>query len=179
MGGLLGAGAIALLAATQAQALEKIRLISRFGTWPDLSVEELNEFAATRQPPQNIQKLIDFVDFFTDIDEAQAHEYLTSETSVNRDYLLEASYTEVGERFYRLASNAIAVPDESDQTWVYLRDAMLTASDEEKASAIEFIQALDANTLEIDTEKFRETSEQIERDEDVMNFLRTAFPEIQ
>ncbi|MEM6837863.1 MAG: alpha/beta hydrolase [Cyanobacteria bacterium P01_C01_bin.120] len=178
-GVLLGAGAIALMPLTNAQALEKVRLLTRFGGWPDLTVAELDEFANTSRPPQNVKRLINLVAFFTDVDEASAHEYLTSETPVNREYLLEASYTPVGERFYRLASNAMTVTEDPDRTWIYLRDAMLAASDEEVASAIELIREIDANTLEIDTEKLKETSEQIERDEEIVNFLKMAFPEIQ
>jgi hypothetical protein len=176
IGLLLSAFAMALFPISQVRALEEIRLFYGILPLENLIVQDLVDFSITGEPPRKIRDLINLNPNFQ---EHQALELLTYVTEVNAGYLREASYTETGERFFQLAGQTIDVPNGTGDSWLYLREALLEASADNRLDAIELLQEFDAHAVNVKTEKLQEVGRQIQDDEAVMNFLRTAFPEME
>ncbi|MEM9002123.1 MAG: alpha/beta hydrolase [Cyanobacteria bacterium P01_F01_bin.86] len=169
---LFGTGTIFLGQAPRALALEEIQLAYRGLQLGTLPVAELVNFTATGQASQNIQAVLNIIE----MDEAAAIALLTNETAIDNTLLAEATETFVGESFLQLVGTTLDVPEAPGQSWVYLRNAVITAAADNRVSVIEVLQTFDANAVIVDTEKVGEVSEQVQNDFAVVKmFLEEAF----
>ncbi|MGF1522235.1 MAG: alpha/beta hydrolase [Leptolyngbyaceae cyanobacterium] len=167
-----GTFAVLLLQAPRVEALEEIKLSYRGLQIGALPVEELVDFANTGQPSRNIQALLTVVD----MDQEAAIALLTDQTAIDNRLLSQATQTFIGESFLQLVGTTVEVPEAPGQSWQYLRNALLAAATDNQVSVIEVLQALNTNSIVVDTEKVGEVSEQVQNDLAVMQtFFEEGF----
>ena len=169
----VGTIAVCLLQAPEAEALEEIKLAYRGLQIGALPVEDLVDFANTGQPSRNIQALLTVIEMEQDA----AFALLTDQAAIDNRLLSQATQTFIGESFLQLIGTTMEVPEAPGQSWQYLRNALLAAAaDDNQVSVIEVLQALNANSIIVDTEKVGEVSEQVRHDLAVMQaFFDEAF----
>ena len=167
-------GALTILGfqAPRAYALQEIQLSYRGVQLGTLSMDELANFASTGEASQDIQVLLTAID----MEESSAIALLSTEMAIDGVLLEEAAQTFVGESFFQLVATTIEMPEAPDQGWVYLRDALLTSAADNQVSMIEVLQAFEADSVTVDTERVGEVSAQVQKDISVMReFLSAAF----
>ncbi|MDB9526650.1 alpha/beta hydrolase [Oscillatoria sp. CS-180] len=171
-GVVLGTGAVLLSQAPKAQALEEIKLSYGGFQFGSLSVQDLADFSATGQPSQEIESLLGVIN----VEKEVALSVLNTEVSVDQGLLEEASQTFIAESFFQLVGTTINMPNGSQQSWTYIKDALLASAADNQVSAIEFIQEFDADSVVVETEKIGPVVEQVQKDiSTVEQFLAAGF----
>ena len=164
---------VALLGpAPEAKALEEVRLSYNGFQFSTLSVQELADFSATGEASDDIQVLLDVIN----VDQASAIALLNNKTIVDNALLEEAAYTFMGESFLQLIGTAIKLPDTQEQSWTYLREAIIASAVDNQVSMIELLQEFPAESVIIDTERAGQVIDQVQKDlSTLQEFLAEAF----
>lgn len=173
VGGLLLAGlSMIVLPAPKAEALEDVRLAYSGYEFGSLSVSDLVSFSETGQLSQNLEALLGVIK----VDQATALGLLTTEIAVDGGLLEQASRTFIGESFFQLVGTTVSLPDSSEPSWTYLRDALVASASDSRVSTLEVLQEFGANSVVIDTDKLGPMVEQIRSDTSTIEaFFETGF----
>jgi hypothetical protein len=133
-----------------------------------LSVSDLATFSETGQPSQQLAALLGVIE----VDQETARRLLTTDVAVSGQLLADASYTFVGESFFQLLGTTFNLSDAATPGWAYLRDAVVTAAADDQINALEVLQAFEAESVAVQTEKIGQVIEKIQTD---MDTLETFF----
>jgi hypothetical protein len=156
----LSIASLCLIPASKVAALEEVRLSYAGFHFGAISVSDLENFVATKQPSQNLSAFLELIK----VDPDTAIQLLTTQVIVNGQLLDEASQTFVGESFFQLVGTAIKLPNASTPSWPLLRDAVVTAATDDQINALEVLQAFESEAVIVDTEKVGQVIEQIQKD---------------
>lgn len=168
----LGTGLVLLAHTSDANALEEIKLAYGGFQFGSLAVQDLVAFANTGQPSPEIQSLLDVIQ----VDQATALSVLTTEVAIDNTLLEDVSQTFIAESFFQLVGTTIKMPNRSEQSWTYIKAALIDAAADNQVSAIEFIQEFDANSVTVDTDKIGPVVEQVQNDiSTIEQFFEAGF----
>ncbi|NJN22404.1 MAG: alpha/beta hydrolase [Leptolyngbya sp. RL_3_1] len=148
------------MTAASAEALEEVQLSYEGLQFATLSVSDLATFSETGQPSQQLAALLRVIE----VDQATARRLLTTDVAVNGQLLADASHTFVGESFFQLLGTTFNLPDPATPGWAYLRDAVVTAAADDQINALEVLQAFEAESVAVETEKIGQVIEKIQTD---------------
>jgi hypothetical protein len=165
------AGTVAMTA-TNAEALEELRLSYSGFQFATLSINELETFAETGQPSQDIAALLRLIE----ADEEAILRLLTTDVTVSGQLLSDASQTFVGESFFQLIGTTISLPDDATPSWIYLRDAVVAAAADDQVNFLEILQAFAAEAVVVETEKVGQVIQKIQTDTEILEtFFDSGF----
>lgn len=165
------AGTVAMTA-TNAEALEELRLSYSGLQFATLSIDELETFAETGQPSQDIAALLRLID----ADQEAILRLLTTDVTVSGQLLSDASQTFVGESFFQLIGTTISLPDAATPSWIYLRDAVVAAAADDRINFLEVLQVFEAEAVVVETEQVGQVIQKIQTDTETLEtFFESGF----
>ena len=161
-----------LLQTPPAQALEEVELAYAGFKFGSLSVQDLESFAETGQPSRNLEAIMRLAK----VEQADVLRVLNTDVSIDSELLNEASYTFIGESFFQLIGSTIKLPISSEQSWVYLREALLTAGEDDEVNVIEVLKSFPTDSVVVETDKVGQVIKQVEEDASIVEeFLDSGF----
>lgn len=145
----LAAGtALTLLASAPARALETIQLNYGSLFQLDLPVSELETFAQTGEASDNLQLLLDV----GKVDPAEAQQMLSRELTVDSALTKRMLDSYLGEVLLK-EMGSVVNPEAGQEPWQKIRTALVSASGDNRVTAIEVLKSYQSSTMSINGEK--------------------------